>query len=153
MVGSALFMVVLLTPTIQQLGPDASKFTRTFFKSRRFTITIPLVAVLTTLSGILLFARASGNFDSSWLSSGQGVVLSIGAISGILAAGHGGAVVGPTSSKMMALLDKLGEQGGAPTAEQAAELQALQAKTALHTRISLVLMIIAVVGMASARYV
>jgi len=148
-VGSTLFMVAFLTPTLQQLGPDAGKFMRTFMLQSRYARVIPAVAILNTLSGLLMVGNASGGFDSAFFSSPHGIVLSIGVLFGLFAFGHGMGVILPLVKRMQRVM---GSMSTPPAQEQLAELQALQIKMGKNTRIITILMVVAVLGMASFRY-
>jgi hypothetical protein len=62
------------------------------------------------------------------------------------------AVTGPTVARVGALGQQIASGGGQPTPEQASELQRLQARMLLVGRIGMVLLAVAVVTMAIARY-
>ena len=151
-VGYGMFMLFLLVPTARQLGPEGQSFLRSFLKHSRFNLTMPLVSLLTTVAGLLLFYEVSDGFNSDWMGSDGGIVLSIGVTAGLFAFGHGGTATGPITSRLAKLGDELDAQDGPPSDEQRAQLSELQRKMSLHTRISVGLLIISVVGMASARY-
>jgi hypothetical protein len=112
-----------------------------------------LAAVLTTLAGLWLYWRASLGFTLAWMLAPSGLTLSIGALAGILAAVLGGAVTSPTAAKMQALGKAMQSAGGPPQPAQLAELQALQDRMRLAQEWGAILLVIAVIGMAVARYV
>jgi uncharacterized membrane protein len=151
-VGFAGFMLFFVTPTAQQLGPDGGKFMSGLLRLTRFPETMPAVAVLTLLSGLVMYYKVSDGFNSDWMGSSQGIVLSIGVVAGILAVGHGGSTIGQATSKLKALAQELAANQAPPTPEQAAEMQRLQTYMGVHTRIAFGLMVVAVIGMAAARY-
>jgi len=148
-VGSAILLSRFMLPAVRQLGADGSKYLWGFYKYTPFGTAIAVSAGLTSLAGILLYLHP-GNV-AAFSQIGQ-IVLSIGALAGLGAAGHGGAVLGRLSAQYVALLDKTIGQNKAPTQQETAEIQGLGAKLGQHTQISLILMVIAVIGMASARY-
>jgi uncharacterized membrane protein len=140
--GSGFYMAVILLPSIVEAGDAGVQFMKTLGKQRLFTLIFPVSAVLTVLAGILLFIRpgASGPFSNA----GWGI-LSVGALFGLLAAGHGGAVLGRLTGQYMQKLNSGAAQSG--------ELTALAAKLLRNANISLGLMIIAMLGMELARYI
>jgi len=140
-VGSGVYSVVILYPTLAQLGADSGRFMLALAKNRAFAMLFPVSAVLTVLAGILLYLRpgASGFFSSTgW------VVLSIGALAGILGLLHGGAVLGRLTGQYVARLNSGAAEPG--------ELAAMAEKLGRHANISVRLIVIALIGMASARY-
>src|SRR5262245_27042813 len=90
-VGSGFFSVVVLLPSLTRLGADASNLWMTLGKNRLFALIFPVTAGITMLAGILLYIRPG---EGSLFSSAGWAVLSIGALSGIAAGVHGGAVLG-----------------------------------------------------------
>jgi hypothetical protein len=78
-------------------------------------------------------------FSSEWLTTPQGIVLTLGAILGIGAFVLGVFIQRPLVGRMGALAAQIGATGAGPTPQQAAELQALRQRmqkiarlTALH---------------------
>jgi uncharacterized membrane protein len=151
-VGFGMFLLFLLVPTARQLGPEGQAFMRGFLKRSAFNRMLPIASLLTTAAGLWLYYKVSDSFNTDWMKSDGGIVLSVGSVAGLLAFGHGATATGPASEKIVKLGDTIDAQDGPPTPDQIAALQALQKKMTLHGRISVGLLIIAVVGMASARY-
>jgi mono/diheme cytochrome c family protein len=78
MAGFALFMLVFVEPAITAMGTDTQGFMRGFYKSaKRYETVLTILAMLTLLSGIVLFYRVSDHFNADWLASTPGVVLLI----------------------------------------------------------------------------
>lgn len=151
-VGNAFFMLFFLTPTVQALGSDGGKFMQGVLRLTPLVMFMPIVALFTVGSGLIMYWKVSDGFDSDWMSLTSSIVLSIGVVTGILAFGHGGATVGTRSARMKKIAEDIAAAGGPPTPEQMAEIQKLQPELALHTRIAFALMVITVAAMASARY-
>lgn len=151
-VGSGFFMVGLFIPAMRAQGPQGGRFMYGLMKYSRFNVAMPVSSLLTTAAGVLLYWEVSDGFNADWMGSDPGIVLSIGVTAGLLAFGHGAAVTGPTAGKVEKAMDAAFFKDGPPSPEEAATLQVLGAKMGHHAMISLVLMIISVVGMASARY-
>jgi uncharacterized membrane protein len=152
-VGATLFLWRFVTPVVQKLGPDGAKFMRTLLKETPFALVIPAAAIITTLSGLLLFDKVSNHFDADWMSLASSMVLSIGAVAGMGAAGHGLFVVRPLVKQIVALGDQMAAAGDAPTPAQLSAMQALQAKMSRNLPIVVALLLAALAGMAAARYV
>lgn len=151
-VGAGFFMMLVLIPLVQQMGAEGGRFMQSFAAKSRFGKVMLVSSLLTTLSGLWLYYRVSDHFNSDWMSASAGVVLSIGSVAGVLAFGHGAAQTGPGFDKMGSLARQIEAQGGPPTEAQMAEMHALGERNMQHGRISVLLEIIAVVGMAAARY-
>lgn len=151
-VGTTLFMWLFLTPTVKQMGADGPKVMRTLLNTTQFSQVIGITSIITLLSGLWMYYKVSNGFDADWMSLTSSIVLSIGAIAGIGASGHGASVLRPTSEKIAALGNEIAAGGGPPTPEQGAAMAELQAKMAQGTQMTAIMMIIAVAGMASFRY-
>ncbi|MBI5960636.1 MAG: cytochrome c [Chloroflexi bacterium] len=150
--GSGVFMILFLEPTFQSTGRDGLKVMRAFFKTTRFTLVMPVAAITTTIAGLGLYYRVSDHFNADWMSSSSGTVLSIGVMAGLAAFVHGASVIGPTTGKLTKMSDALGSQTEPTTDEQMAALSRLQSSSRLHGWASIVLIIIAMTCMISARY-
>jgi hypothetical protein len=150
--GSGFFLLLVLMPAMEAMGQEGARFRQGFIVKSRFTTVMPIASLLTTLAGIILFVRVSDHFNSDWLSSDGGIVLSIGSLAGLLAFGHGTSTTRPTFKKSAALLKAIQAQGNPPTEAQIAELQALGRESVRQGRISVLLLIVAIVGMSAARY-
>lgn len=136
-VGAGMLFSFFLLPTVRA---GNSKFLLDMITKTRYSISFPLSAVSTVVAGILMYWRVSDGFNADWMELDSSIVLSIGAVAGILALGHGGAVLGPLTGKYV------------EAASNAAETQALEEKMQQHSNISLALLVISVIGMATARY-
>lgn len=151
-VGYGMFMLYLLVPTARKLGAEGENFMQEFLKHSRFSLVMPLASLLTTAAGLWLYYKVSNGFNSDWMGSDGGIVLSIGVVAGLFAFGHGGATTGPITSRIGKLSEELDALTELPTDEQLAHMSDLQRKMRLHGQISVSLMVISVIGMASARY-
>jgi hypothetical protein len=107
---------------------------------------------LTILSGLAMYGRLAMLTDGAWAASRTGMVLGIGAVAAIIAGGIGAGVTGRLGKRMMALGSAIQASGGPPTEAQKAEMEMLQGKLRNAFRIVAVLVLIAVIAMASARY-
>lgn len=122
-------------------------------QKRGMTMFIPAIAGLVTLTGMYLYYRFTGGFDPVISGSMAGRVFGTGGIAGILAAIIGSGV-GRKGKKAVAIMQQAGPMpdgpGKAALMQQAA---ALQRKMATSSKITLVLMAIALVCMSVGHYV
>ena len=147
--GSAFLLTGFLSPAVAQAGPAGPKVMQRLILGTRFAVVTGLAAVLAVTSGLLLYWRASSGLQGAWMTTGTGIMFTLGGLAGLVAL-FTGASLGQTSGK----LARLGaEIDGPPTPEQAVEIQALQARIqALGTATS-VLLVVTLIGMATAQYV
>lgn len=146
-VGSGLFMALVIVPAMRNMG--GGQLMQGILRYSNYHIIIGVAAILTTVAGLLMYAQLAATLGSGWMSSRQGIVLSIGAVAGLLAFGHGMVVLGKLTRQMRAVAMEI---NGPPTEAQRNILLPLQARMSRNANIMLVLMIISVAGMASARY-
>ena len=152
-VGAGLFMTLILYPTAIRLGADGRKYLMEMHKSRIFTLSMPVVSVVTTVVGFLLYAKVTNNFDAVFMKTTRNWVLSVGIVAGFLAFGHGLFAMGPMDGKFGKLAQQIESQADGATPEQDAELARMTEKLLLHAKISTGLAVIAVIFMAGHRYV
>jgi hypothetical protein len=147
--GMALVTFAFLIPAERLAGESGLRFMKAFYTGTPMARAFPIAAVTATLAGILLYITGS----ASHFSQTGNIVLGIGAVAGILAAGHGGAATGRyTGEYVAALAQNLGDKNDPLTGEQIAAISAIRDKYVLHVRISFLLMTVALIFMASARY-
>ena len=151
-VGAAFVLFLFIQPSVRATGPAGQEFMGHLTTRKNLPLVVLLSGVVTVLAGLLLYWRASGGFDTAWISSGPGISFTVGGVAAIVTLALGLAVTKPSIDRMGALGQEIASSGGPPTPEQAAELQRLQARTVLVGRVSLVLLAVAVVAMAIARY-
>ena len=149
-VGLGGVMALYIGPAVGRAGESGLRFLKTLLIHTSYGRIFPIVAGLTMLAGILLYLV--GNSASHFTTTGN-IVLGIGALAGILAGIHGGATTGrATTALSKALEQHVPEGNGSVSADGLATLRDLAAKLGGHARLSFVLMVIALLGMASARY-
>jgi uncharacterized membrane protein len=145
-VGTTLFMVAFLEPTIKALGPEGGKFMQKLTGGTRFSLVMGLAGWLTVLSGLLMYSPVTGSFNPGIMFESR-LVLTLGAVAGFAAGIVGTAMQGRSSGRLLALGKEIAAQGGPPSPEQAAEMGALQATIRRGSRLTAVLMVLAVFGM------
>lgn len=150
--GTIMFFATLLEPTIREAGPSGGQIMQGLMR-RHFLNIIPIMAVLTVLSGIDLMRRVSAGFEAAWFSSSVGMTFSIGGLAAIVGLAIGVGIMRPAAVRMM----KLGKEvaanpDGQPNDSQMAESARLRRRSQLALRAVASLLTVAVVSMAVARY-
>ncbi len=151
-VGAMMFLTFFLAPAIRDAGPDGAKVMGGIAR-RKFMQIMPVVAILTMLSGIYLYWRVSAGFNYDYMRSGPGHAYAMGGILALLAFILGLTVTRPAMMKAMTLLQSAAT---APPSEKEAMLAEAQALRVRSTKAGVVvawMLILAVVGMAIGRYV
>lgn len=150
--GAVMSVAWFIFPAQRSIGPAGMQFMRELMMTRKFRSYVIGAAVLTILSGLTIYIRLSMVTHGEWARSRMGMVLGIGAVAAIIAAGIGTGVTGRIGKKMMALGGQIQTSGGPATDAQKAEMDALQGRMQGAFRIVAVLLLIAIATMASARY-
>jgi uncharacterized membrane protein len=151
-VGAAFVLFLFIQPSVKALGPEGQRFMGHLAVKRKLPMLITLAAAFNVLAGILLYWRASDGFDADWISSGPGVAFTVGGLAAIITLALGLSISKPTVDRIGALGQEIAASGGQPTPPQASEMQLLQARFVQMGRLSMVLLTIAVVAMAIARF-
>jgi uncharacterized membrane protein len=149
-VGTALFFVLFFEPTIKAAGPAGGTVMGRLMLTR-FPMVMALSSILTTAAGFLLYLADSKGFQINWISTLPGITITIGSLAGIAAFLLGGIVQMPASARLAAIQKMIQAGGNSPTTSQMEELTVLQERIARASRWGAVLMIIAVIGMTTAR--
>jgi uncharacterized membrane protein len=150
-VGGTLMLARFIIPTADRVGPESGRFMQSLMVEARLPVALAIAGWATTLAGLVLFFFTSGRFAHSWMTSGQGITLTLGALIGISAALHGAAVQAPVAAKLSALGGA--SASGPPSPERIAELQLLRGKLAQSAGVSAGLLTAAAAAMAIARYI
>ena len=149
-VGCAVLYLFFLVPAARSAGSAGQKFMQHF--GPRVSPMMGMATTLTVISGALLYSRFFvGGIKWIW-TTGLGLGFTIGALAAVISYVMGMTIFGPTQGKIGALGASMAEAGGAPSPEQVVEMERLQAYLMKTYRIDFVLLGIAVVAMAVARY-
>jgi uncharacterized membrane protein len=153
-VGSAFLFVAFIGPTAVELGPKAGPFMSGLIKQRKGARFITGVALTTVIAGWLMWLVDLSRYGgvTEWVGSTFGLVITIGGIIATIAAYFGITGVGNNVEKLVDLGDEVAASGGPPTPEQGARMGHLSAEIKKHGMIDIVLVLLAVTLMATARY-
>lgn len=151
-VGAGVFNSFFLLPALGQAGPAAGQVMAGLQRRRVFTF-LPVVALLTILSGVRLMQLTSGGFSPAWFATAPGRTYAwsgVAAIVGFLV----GVLVGRPAAMRAARLGATLSTATDP-AERAALMARLEGPRRVGTiasTLSVALVILAAAGMAVARY-
>lgn len=150
-VGSALLMTFFVFPAMAAAGPAAGPVAAGL-QRRGLMTALPVTAGLTLASGLWLFQIAGSGNPGAFMRSAPGVTFGAAGVAAILAFAIGMLVSRPA----MMTSARLGQSLATAPADQHETLQqrirALQRRGALGNRIVAALLLLAVAGMAVARY-
>jgi len=151
-VGAMLFVTWYLTPALNESGPAGGKVMAAIGRSG-FIKVVPIIAILTMLSGVYLYWKVSAGFDTVYMRSGPGHAYAFGGIFAILAF-----IIGMTLSRP-AMMKAAGLAQSAENAD-AGERESLLAESARQRdkglkigRIVAWMLLASAVTMAVGRYV
>jgi hypothetical protein len=119
---------------------------------QRLRVFVTWAMALTILSGLTMYGWLAMEPGGSWARSRMAMTLGVGAVAAIIAGGIGGAVIGRVGQKLATLGATIQASGGPPTDAQKAEMESYQRRMRSAFRIIAVLLLIAIITMASARY-
>jgi uncharacterized membrane protein len=151
-VGGGVLTFGYIEPAVKATAPESQKFMQYLLVQRRFSFAMGLASLLTVAAGALLYWRDSGGFQWSWITSAPGLGFSLGALVGIAVFFIGLLVIKPTAERLSALGQQIASAGQPPSIEQLAEMKRLQAKMSTISRWDFILLTIALLAMATARY-
>ncbi len=150
--GSALFTTFFLIPALGRVGPAAAAPVMGALQQRRLFTVLPVVALLTILSGVRLFQVVSAGFQPTYIASRPGQTFLWSGIAAVAAFLLSLVVARPA----MVRAGQLGAAiAGLPEEQRAgrlAEVEQLRRRSALASFVAMVLLTGAAAGMAVARY-
>lgn len=151
-VGAGFLFLFFISPSVKATAPNGQKFLQHFIVRRKYPAFMSTVAILTVLSGAVLYWRIAGGDLGGWLQTGPGIGFTIGSVTAILVIPLGMFFLGPKTERLGSLSAQLEAAGGPPNQDQLAEIHKVDQE--LHTLewIDFILLLISVVTMATARY-
>lgn len=151
-VGSGLFTSFFLIPALGRLGPAGAGPVMGALQQRRLFTVLPVVAVLTILSGIRLLQIASAGFSSAYFDSRTGQTFLWSGVAAVIAFLLSLLVARPAAVRMGQLSASMATMPESERAARSAELGRLRQRSSLASVAATVLLIGAAIGMAVARY-
>jgi len=151
-VGSVAALAWFIHPSQAVLGEASGKFMQELMLKQKLSNWIGGAMMLTVLSGLVMYIRLSMVSNGGFASSRTGMVLGLGAVAAIVAAGIGGGVAGRAARSMAKLGEEIRAGGAPPTDSQRAEFARLQSRQGWALRTATSLLVVTVAAMAIARY-
>jgi hypothetical protein len=149
-VGGTFVQVGFILPAIKRAGPEGGKFMQLLIQ-RRLPLYLVIAAWSSIISGALLYWYASGGLQLQWIATFRGLLLTIGAASGIGAALAGLLISAPAAARLGMIAARAQAAGGPPTPEQAGEIRSMQERLVRGSHIAAALMAVALVLMVVSR--
>lgn len=151
-VGTGLFTSLFLVPALAKAGPAAGQVMVALQQRRLFTV-LPVVALLTIVSGIRLMWIVSGGFSATYMDSRMGQMLMWSATAATIAFVMSLVISRPAAVRSATLAQSLGSAANDAERQRIqAELETLRKRGAVAGVAGVVLAIVAAGGMAVARY-
>ena len=152
--GGAIFVLnFFLFPAIKASGPDGGKFMQQFSKANSFPQVMTIVGAITIITGIIVLWHFSANFNSAFMGSKAGILLSLGGLSGLAAYLHGIFINRPTIQKISNIGEEISKSGAPPSPEQAKQIEKLRNRIFTTTKWMTLFIILGVTLMSLARYI
>ena len=148
-VGAGAFVVFILDPLVPRMGAkDAHTFTRHLYQRSIFQRYFPILAGVSTLAGFILYGVVSAQ-DLYPMDTAAGIVFHLGVVAGLAAAVWGGSMEGRISGKLAKLA---AVREAKPLKGDDAEMAGLLQRLARASKVSMVLLFVAVSAMSGAQY-
>lgn len=151
-VGTVWMTAGFLLPTAEAIGSDADKFMAYINVKRRYPTFVAIAAGFNMLAGILLYVHDSAGLQLSWITTPTGLGETFGALFAIAGFVLGFQVVKPTIEEFARVGHQLHSAGQPPSGDQIARLREVQTRLDRAERIVAVVLALALLGMATARY-
>ena len=151
-VGMFAFVGFFLMPAFAEVGPDGTKVQAALGK-RRIQVIMPVIALITLVSGFWLYQRLSGGAIGALLKTPVGLAFGLGGLSALLAFAAGIGLARPLMMRSMKLGEQMKTASPADRSAITAEMQRLGARGATLNRVVMALLLLALTAMAVARYV
>ena len=151
-VGSGLFTTFFLIPALGRVGPAAAGPVMGALQQRRIFTILPVVALLTIISGARLLQLMSGGFAAAYFASRMGQTYLWSGVAAVGAFLLSILVSRPAAVRAGQLAASLASSPDAERAARATEAERLRRRSGLASIVAMVLLIGAAIGMAVARY-
>jgi uncharacterized membrane protein len=153
-VGSAFLFVGFIGPSAVEVGPAAGPLLNAAVKKRKIVKVIVGLGITNVVAGWILWLRDLDLYGSfgDWVGSRFGLVITIGAVLATTSLFVGAYGVGRNVDRLVDLGNEIAASGGPPSPEQQSRMGQLTSALERHGKLDLVLLLLAVTAMATARY-
>lgn len=142
-VGMMFMTTFFVAPAVAEVGPEGGKLMQALAR-RKIMIIMPVFALITLVSGFVLFDRLAGGDHASLMRTSMGKAYAWGATFSLLGFLLGIFIMRPAMMKLQKL--------SAAPVENAAAIQRLRARGSVTGKIVAVLLLLALALMAVGRY-
>jgi hypothetical protein len=139
-------------PAVTATGPEGGRFMQQLARTNKLPMVMTVVSSLSVIAGILLFWELSDGFQSAWMSSRHGIILSIGGTLAIIAWLEGFFITRPNALRLNKLGQLIAKSGGPPDATQLNQINQYRQKIFSANNHSAVLLAASVITMSIVRY-
>lgn len=151
--GTLIFVAFLLMPSVRDAAPEGGKVMLALMRRGYMTL-LPVVAILTLVSGFWLYWNLIVTVGPLWAGSMSARVYGVGAVAALVAFLLGIFILRPSGKKLQALMEQMANTPeGQARATVAEEMNAPRARMAATAPWVAVLLAVATVCMAVGRYV
>jgi hypothetical protein len=150
--GAAISYLFFIKPSVKAIGAVGPQFMQNLMQRRKYPIFMMSTSLLTVLAGGALYWFISGGLNLAWAATGPGLGFTIGSLAALVAFLLGTFGIGPTAGQISALGGQIAASGKGPTPEQGLKMATLERKLASVENVEFVLLVIALLTMATARY-
>jgi uncharacterized membrane protein len=150
-VGAIFLLAGFLLPTARATGREGGRFMQHLMLQRRLPVYLAIAMLLTVLSGFTMYGRLVAATNGAWAGTPPAMAYGVGGLAAILGALVGAFVSGSAARRMAAIGQSAAQKGG-PSSEQQAEIERLQRRMALGSRVVAGLLAFSAGTMAVARY-
>jgi len=154
-VGSAFLFVGIIGPSAAEVGPAALPLLSVAVKKKKVHKVITVLGMVTVTAGWIMWLRNLRLYDWSlgdWVGSSFGLALTIGGILATSTFFVGYLKVGRNVERMVDLGEEIHASGGPPSPEQGAAMGTIQSEMERYGKLDLLLLLLAVTAMSTARY-
>lgn len=153
-VGSAFLFALFIGPSAAKVGPSAGPLLHVAVKERKVTKVITWLAAITVTAGWMMWFKDMDEHGglSGWVGTSFGSAITIGALLATAAFVLGYFGVGRNVERLVDLGDAIAASGQPPTPEDGQRMSKIGADLERHSKLDLVLLLLAVTAMATARY-
>ncbi|MBA1148197.1 hypothetical protein H0Z60_14170 [Ectothiorhodospiraceae bacterium WFHF3C12] len=152
-VGSSVLMAAFLNPTARRLGPEGRRFMQSLQVEAKLPLAANAAALITLLSGAVLFWMASGGFAASWFTTRYGAALTFGSVCALAAFSAGIAVQRPAMAQIARLQVRMPQADENEAAALKSQIAGLQSRMAGAGKAAAALLVVSAAAMALARFV
>jgi uncharacterized membrane protein len=145
-IGSVLLVTFYLLPASRATGAAGGQVLQELMLRRKLPVHLIWSGFVTILAGVGLYMRNMSLSHGAWARSPMGIGITIVAVAALLGLMVGMIVNGPTARRMALA----GTPGGTPLSD--AERASLARRLQVGTIVTTLLLVVAVVTMATARY-